>query len=167
MRQAQAGNGEAYRLLLEDVCPDLRAFLRRRLSPGSDVDDLLQEVLLTLHRARHSYDPARPFEPWLFAIAANAAADAFRHVRTRLRWERLADDDAELEIAVANPGPPRSVGRLLAQLPESQRRAVEMVKLQGMTVEEAARVAGVSPGAPRVRIHRGYRALRAILLADE
>ena len=78
MARAQAGDGEAYRLLLDNVASDLRSFFRRRLRETQEVEDHVQETLMTLHRARHTYDPARPFEPWLYAIARNTLADAFR-----------------------------------------------------------------------------------------
>lgn len=167
MLRVQAGDREAYRALLEDVCAELRALLQRRLSGGLEVDDVLQEILLTLHRARHTYDPGRPFNPWLHAIARNAATDAFRRARGRLRWERLAGDDAPIEAASDDAGRETSLVRVLARLPKTQRSAIEMVKLQGMSVAEAAQRAGIAPGAMRVRVHRGYRALRELLLGKE
>lgn len=71
MARAQAGDGEAYRLLLDSVAADLRGFFRRRVRETQEVEDHVQETLLTLHRARHTYDPSRAFEPWLYAIARN------------------------------------------------------------------------------------------------
>lgn len=167
MERVQAGDQEAYRALLEDVAAELRAFLRRRVRELQDVEDLVQEILLTVHRARHTYDPSRPFEPWLMAIARHAVVDAFRRERRRGRHERLADDDLPLEGSDEERSGELSAAAALAALPESQRAALEMVKLEGLTIEEAARRSGVSPGALRVRIHRGYRALRARLLGED
>jgi len=167
MLRVQAGDREAYRALLEDVGGELRALLQRRLSGGLEVEDVLQEVLLTLHRARHTYDPRKPFNPWLHAIARNAAIDAFRRTRGRLRWERLAGDDLPVEASSEDAGREPSLARVLARLPNTQRSAIEMVKLQGMSIAEAARRAGIAPGAMRVRVHRGYRALRELLLGKE
>lgn len=167
MQRVQAGDREAYRALLENVSGELRALLQRRLSAPIEVDDVLQEVLLTLHRARHTYDPARPFDPWLHAIARNAAVDAFRRARGRLRWERLADDGAAPEVPGADSGRETALAQVLARLPRAQRSAIEMVKLEGLSVAEAARRAGIAPGTMRVRVHRGYRALRALLLGKE
>jgi RNA polymerase sigma factor (sigma-70 family) len=166
MERAQAGDREAYRSLLEDVSSELRAFLRRRIREQQDVEDVVQEVLLTVHRARHSYDPARAFEPWLYAIARNAAVDSFRRTRRRLRWERLADDEETIEGSTETAGGELAIEKALASLPPAQREALEMVKLEGLTVEQAAARTGVSAGALRVRIHRGYRALRARLLGE-
>ncbi len=168
MERVQAGDQEAYRLLLHDVTPELRAYARRHVRDGQDAEDLLQDVLLTLHRARHTYDPGRPFEPWLYAIARNAAVDSFRRERLRRRVERPGDDPTAAETAAGDAGSEISAEVVLAELPRAQREALEMVKLAGMSIEEAAARAGVSQGALRVRIHRGYRTLRALLLgADE
>lgn len=164
MEQAQAGDEEAYRLLLEDVGRELRGYFRRRVRDGHVVEDLVQETLLTLHRARHSYDPARPFEPWLYTIARNTAASAFRRDRERARFERLAEDASPLDDAAGDAGRAPSLEGVLAVIPDTQRTALEMVKIEGVSIEAAALRAGVSPGAMRVRVHRGYRALRALLL---
>ncbi|MBM4244134.1 MAG: hypothetical protein FJ148_10005 [Deltaproteobacteria bacterium] len=74
MARAQSGDGEAYRRLLESVASDLRSSFRRRIRDVQEVEDLVQETLLTVHRARRTWDPARPLEPWLYAIARNSLA---------------------------------------------------------------------------------------------
>jgi RNA polymerase sigma-70 factor (ECF subfamily) len=166
MERVQAGDHDAYRALLEDVSAELRGFLRRRLRDAQEVEDVVQEILLTVHRARHTYDPSRPFEPWLMAIARHAAVDAFRRERRRGRWERLAEDDTPVEGSTEDRAGELSIAAAFARLPDQQREALEMVKLEGLSVEEAAARSGVSEGALRVRIHRGYRALRARLLGE-
>ena len=167
MARVQAGEGEAYRLLLDDVTGELRGFFRRRVRDPQQVEDLVQETLLSLHRARHTYDPARAFEPWLYALARNAAIDAFRRDRRRSQWEKLADDERPVEGVAEESGHEASLDAVLARIPDAQREALEMVKLQGLSVEDAASRAGVSQGAMRVRIHRGYRALRQLLLGKD
>jgi RNA polymerase sigma-70 factor, ECF subfamily len=165
MARAQDGDGDAYRRLLEGVASDLRGFFRRRVREVQEVEDLVQETLLTVHRARHTYDPARPFEPWLYAIARNTLADAFR--RDRRRAERHAADDDVQAIAAEPPSHASGVDGIFDGLPEGQREALEMVKIKGLSIEQAAVQAGISQGAMRVRIHRGYRALRARLLGGD
>jgi len=165
MARAQSGDGDAYRLLLERLASDLRSFFRRRVRDVQEVEDLVQDTLMTVHRARHTYDPARPFEPWLYAIARNTLADAFR--RDRRRAERHAVDDDLLTVAADAPSHESSIGGILDGLPEGQREALEMVKIRGLSIEQASSQAGVSQGAMRVRIHRGYRALRARLLGGD
>lgn len=163
MESAQRGDRDAYRALLEDIAPELGAFLRRRVRDESDAEDLVQEVLLAVHRARHTFDPSRPFDPWMYAIARNALTDHLRRNAARARWETAPGD---LPDGVAEAGP--SLGRAhleqaLEGLPESQREAFRMLKIEGLSVEAAAARAGVSPGALRVRAHRAYQALRARL----
>ena len=132
----------------------------------ADVEDVLQETLLTLHRARHTWDPARKFEPWLYAIARNTTVDWFRRERQRNRFEQPAAGDDAIDPGSEHGDRELAVDDVLSGLPRNQRDALEMVKLEGLSIEEAAARAGVTEGALRVRIHRGYRALRAKLLGE-
>lgn len=161
MHLAQQGDRDAYRSLLEDVEPVLRAVLRRRLGDATDVADVLQETLLRVHQARHTYDPSRPFEPWLLAIARNAAADHLRRRLTRGTWE--VPIDATAEHAASDDSGSAALEPLLDTLPPAQREAFELVQLEGLSVRLAAARAGTTPGALKVRAHRAYRALRRLL----
>src|SRR5215475_3149552 len=160
MACVQDGNREDYRALLEDIGPLLLGWLRRWLADSADLADVYQDTLVHLHRARHTYDPARPFEPWLFAIARHCAADHGRRQYQR-RWEVLVDDLPEL---AAEPEPDRSgLVEALQSLPRPQREAFSMLKLEGLSVGAAASRAGVTPGALKVRAHRAYKTLKALL----
>jgi RNA polymerase sigma-70 factor, ECF subfamily len=176
MAAAQEGDRAAYERLLADILPALRDFARRRLGDDVAAEDVVQEVLLSVHRARRTYRPERPFEPWLFAIARNAITDFHRaRARRKGREEALPEDDLlqvasspAPSLAVANAEDPRSelspaLDDALAKLPQAQREAVLMIHVEGLSVVEAALRARVSPGALRVRAHRGYRALRVLL----
>lgn len=160
MRRAQAGDAEAYRTLLDDLGPAVLSFLGRRVRDRDDLADAYQDTFLALHRARHTYQPSRPLEPWLFAIARNVAADYGRRRRRRLMHEMLTDalPDSPVE-------PERDVGAqldtALGRLPNRQREALQLLKFQGLTVAEAAARAGTTPGALKVRAHRAYVALKA------
>jgi len=166
MARAQGGDQEAYRALLDDVVPVVTAFLRRRVSDANEIEDIVQDVLMTVHRARHTFDPARPLEPWLFAITRNVSIDHARRNIRRGANEVLLDELPEHAGAIDAPLEPR-LGAALEQLPEKQRRAFEMLKLEGMTVEAAAERAGTSPGALKVRAHRAYKTLRGLLGGDD
>lgn len=162
MVRAQAGDQQAYRALLEDVRDGVGAFLRRRLANPDDVADVLQETLLTVHRARHTYDPARPFDAWLFAIARHALVD---HVR---RTARRAAHELPGELPFDHPAPDEIGGAgdladALARLPPAQREAFQMLKLDGLSVQAAAERAGTTPGALKVRAHRAYKMIQALL----
>jgi RNA polymerase sigma-70 factor (ECF subfamily) len=161
MARAQDGDAEAYRALLDDVSPLVLGVVRRRVASADEVDDVGQEVLLALHRARHTYDPARPFEPWLYAIARHVVAD---HVRRRVRRRAEVLTDAPPEVGAAGDGLAKpALEQAWRRLPAAQREALELVGVEGLSVEAAAARAGTTPGALKVRFHRAYRALQRLL----
>jgi len=166
MALVQGGDQAAYGALLDDVVPLLRAFLRRRVSSVDEVDDILQDVLMSVHRARHTYDPARPLEPWLFAITRNVMIDHARRAISRASWEVVVDELPDAAGDSGLEGAPR-LDELLGKLPPAQRRAFEMLKIEGLSVEAAASEAGTTPGALKVRAHRAYKTLRALLGGDD
>ncbi len=165
MAAAQHGDRDAYRALLEDVSPVLTAYLRRRIADPAEVADVHQETLVHLHRARHTYDPRRPFEPWFFAIARHTAIDHGRRRTARLSWEVLVDEPPD-QVAEAPAADGRRLEQALADLPPAQREAFEMLQVEGLSVDAAAARAGVSKGALKVRAHRAYKVLRALFGAD-
>ena len=160
MARAQDGDREAYRALLDDVRPLVLAWLRRWLDDEADLADVYQDTLVHLHRARHTYDAARPFEPWLFALARHCAADHGRRLRQRTREVLVGDvPDVAVEGEPAQP----ALADALRTLPRPQREAFSMLKLEGLSVAAAASRAGTTPGALKVRAHRAYKALKAFL----
>lgn len=167
MASAQEGDAEAYRRLLEELLPALRRMVRARVYDRESAEDVVQNILLSIHRARHTYRPERSFGPWMRAIARNAMIDSFRESGRRGEREIGVEwiDDVPGEPAAA-PTPDGLDPRLqaaLERLPDKQRQAVEMIQLRELSVAEAALEAGVTPGALKVRAHRGYRALRRML----
>jgi RNA polymerase sigma factor (sigma-70 family) len=167
MAAAQDGDGEAYDRLLRAILPRVRSLVASRLGDRSSVDDVVQNVLLSIHQARHTFRPERPFGPWMRAIARNAVIDAQRARTSRGRREVPLED---LEVQADTVDPIDSFEELspgmsqaLADLPPTQREAVELLHVRQLSVAEAAERVGVTPGALRVRAHRGYKALRARL----
>jgi len=157
------GDASAYREFLAALGTHLRAFLRRRLSqrPG-EVEDLLQEVLLAVHNARHTYRAEQPLTAWVQAIARYKLTDHFRaFARREALHEPLEDDGGEwLEAEDDEPAQAsRDLGKLLQQLPDKQRLPIVHVKLEGLSVEETASLTGLSSSAVKVGIHRGLKAL--------
>lgn len=163
MAAAQRGDQDAYRELLEAVQPMVLGYVRRRIASEPAAEDVAQDVLLTMHRARHTYDPRRPFEPWLFAIARSRLIDHLRRRRRVSAIEVLTETLPEVPAAVATGTAGESAFEILERLPATQREAFAMLKLEGLTTEEAARRAGVSVSALKVRAHRAYKALRKAL----
>ena len=168
MAAAQDGDPVAYESLLRELLSHLRTFVRRRLRDEAVLEDVVQNILLSLHRARHTYRPERPFGPWLHTIARNAVIDQARVGARRgprelsLSAEGVPEPSVEATLPVETALSPELAGAL-SQLPDSQRQAVELIHVEGLSVAEAALHAGVSPGALKVRAHRGYVALRSLL----
>lgn len=170
MRAAQDGDRAAYRRLLAEIAPRVRRAVSRRFAflSRADVEDVVQDVLLSVHTARATYDPARPFEPWLMAIARNRTTDmARRHIRQGQRElsvaeypETSADDGTHTEESLVDAD---ALQHAMANLPEGQRTAIELVKLREMSLKEASAVSGMSIGALKAATHRATRALRAAL----
>lgn len=162
MVAAQRGDGAAYERLLTRVAALVHAFVRRRVGDASWLDDVVQECLVALHRARHTYDSARPFAPWLYAIAQNRLVDALRVQRRRLLRELQPELTPEpgrrpLQERDALLG---DVRRALAALPDTQRRVIHMLKFEDLSVREVAERLEMSEANVKVTAHRGYRALR-------
>lgn len=163
MGRAQQGDGAAYRTVLEASRAWLKRFYARRIAPSA-VDDLVQEVLVSLHTKRASYDPARPFLPWLAAIARYRWIDAlrrtYRAAEEPLLREPASEADAE-ELAARI-----SLDRLLAFLPAGQIAAIRAVKIEGLSIAEAAQRSGQSEPLVKVNIHRGLKRLAALVESE-
>jgi RNA polymerase sigma-70 factor (ECF subfamily) len=166
MVAAQAGETPAYEKLLAELIPYLRRFVQRRLLNAAAAEDVVQNVLISIHRARGSYRAERRFTPWLHAIARNAIIDQARQQTRRSGREISLEADGVAEPSVPPVEPsaqdlsPELEGALSA-LPDAQREAVELIHLHGYSVAEAAERAGATKSALKVRAHRGYRAMRA------
>jgi len=173
---AQAGDAEAYAAFLKGITPNVRRLVRRKRGfAGTDeVEDLVQDILLSVHVARHTYDPQRPLWPWLLAIARNRLADgARRHAR---RNEIRAHLEAQVTCSTDNTNSLYGTGidserrldrldlrRAIRALPPAQRTAIELLKIREMSLREAAAVTGATIGALKVATHRAMGSLRRIL----
>ncbi len=160
MKLAQAGDKMAYATLLDASQRWLRRYFARRIAPAQ-LDDLVQDTLLSLHNKRGTFDPGRPFLPWLAAIARYRWVD---HLRKVYRADETELDDT-LAIESDEPGIAAriSLERLFTQLPSAQASAIELVKIQGLSVSEASRTLGQSESLIKVNIHRGLKRLAAMI----
>ena len=152
MAASQSGDAAAYRVLLGHIQLWAGRYYRRRLPPGM-VDDAVQELMLALHEKRHTYDPARPFGPWLAAIARYKWIDRLRAMKaapTEALPEQISVVSHEEAVTTAH-----ALERLLGLLKPSQSLAIRLVKLQGFSVEEAASRSGQTVSLVKVNIHRG------------
>jgi RNA polymerase sigma-70 factor (ECF subfamily) len=174
MRAAQDGESGAYTELLRASATLVRGDIRRRMRwlQAQEVEDLVQDVLLSLHSVRATYDPARPFLPWLMTIARNRVADGARRYARRSANEVIVDELPETfsEDATNIPGEgygdPEALRQALQKLPAAQRQAVEMLKMREMSLKEASATTGMSVGALKVAVHRAVAALRKALTAE-
>jgi RNA polymerase sigma-70 factor (ECF subfamily) len=174
MAAAQAGDRQAYRMLLSEIAPIVRRIVRRRhpFLSLEDTEDLVQEILLSVHSVRATFDPKRPFLPWLVAITRHRIADAARrHVRQKA-WEVAVDeypetfDADEANTGAEEYGDPEALKQAVADLPEGQRVAIELTKLQELSLKEAAGKSGMTVAALKVASHRAIKALRGRLKAN-
>ncbi len=162
MAEAQRGDANAYGALLDDIGPMVMNFLRRRVRDAEEVQDVYQEIFMALHRARHTYQPTRPLEPWLFAIARRVATDHQRRRLSRHARETLVDALPEVSVESDAHLKPQ-LEQAVRGLSPDQRRALELLRVEGLPIETAARRAGTSVGALKVRAHRAYKVLRQLL----
>jgi len=171
MAAAQQGDAAAYQALLRECLPLIVAIVRAQGISGDQVDDVVQDTLLTIHRARPTYDPARPFVPWLRAIAQRRAIDALRrHSRQHAHeihdpaaYEGYADAVPPAGHALEQSDRARQLRDAVATLPQGQREAVEQLGLGEKSLQEAAGLTGRSKGALKVNLHRALQALRSKL----
>lgn len=167
MARAQAGDQDAYRRLLEDITPHLRALAGRHNRNGADIEDAVQEVLLTIHAVRNTYDPSRPFGPWLLTIANRRITDGLRRrgrvglheTALETEHESFVASDVNLQEEAVDA---RFIREAIERLSVGQRDAMRMLKLEELSLEEAAAVSGTSIPALKVATHRAMKRLREL-----
>src|SRR5450759_2967902 len=171
MRARLRGDAAAYRTLLSRLSANLRAYYKGKLArigrSATEAEDLMQEVLMAIHTRRHTYDPAEPLMPWVYAIARYKLIDHLR--RTRASMVDLPIEDAEEIMAqddYVGTESANDLTRLLSRLPDKMRRAIQSVKLDGLSVAEAASRCGMSESAVKVNVHRGLKALIASIVRE-
>ena len=171
MAAAQAGDAPAYAALLRESLPLIRRMARQNgVAPGH-VDDVVQETLLTIHRVRHTFDPARPFTPWLRAIVQRRGIDilrragrqASRELHAPLAYEAHPDPAAGAEQQVAEGRRAERLAAAVALLPPGQRQALQHLGLQERSLAEVSASTGRSVGALKVNLHRALKSLRALM----
>jgi RNA polymerase sigma-70 factor (ECF subfamily) len=162
MARAQSGDRDAYRLLLIAIVPYLHARALVRLGTMDEAEDAVQEILLTIHQARQSYDPTRSFGPWLVAIADRRIADRLRRMRRRQKLhetagEMTSDPPARQDKTVLDG---RALDAALSDLTPEQAEAIRLLKLEEHSLREASVRTGQTVGALKAATHRALKALR-------
>lgn len=172
MVKALAGESLAYRALLDEMSRYLRVFFRAKLSgqgrSATEAEDLVQEVLLAIHTRRHTFHPDEPFTPWMHAIARYKFIDHLRRTRgtyANVPLDEAIDQSADVDTGQAESG--YDLQKLMKTLPEKMQRAIQYVKIDGLSVAEAAKRTSMSESAIKVNIHRGLKALAATVAREE
>lgn len=166
MMRGLAGEAAAHHLLLETLGQRFRVFFRSRMRVGdpSYIEDLVQETLIAIHTRRESYNPQQPVRAWVYAIARYKLIDHFRRTKTMGVSVPVDEVDNLFSNEEADASDPaRDVAALLDQLPPKQRRAIQLVKLQELSVREAAAQTGMSESDVKISIHRGMKKLSALV----
>lgn len=168
MVAAQSGDERDYEQLLRELCTFIEGYLHSRIGAHQSIDDWVQNILIAIHRGRHTYNPRRPIRPWLFAIIRYQTIDGLRrqksyckmleqqteHIACQHNQNHQAADSTLLE------------GRLLQALKPQHREALTLTKLIGLSYKEAAEQLGVSEASLKVRVHRGIKQLKKLLEAE-
>ena len=165
MAHAQSGDQDAYRRLLEEITPYVRSLAFKSHRDPADIEDSVQDVLLTVHAVRHTYDPTRPFGPWLVAIANRRVTDRLRRQgRTTARETPLTEEHETFAAPAANyqeaASDDRALREAIERLPAGQRDAIRLLKLQEMSLKQVAGATGMSVAALKVATHRAMKNLR-------
>ncbi len=166
MARAQAGDKAAYALLLRELSPLISRYVGRRIFNPATTEEVVQEILITIHRVRHTYDPERPLMPWVYAIASARTVDAIRKLTHRSRWETEFNDEFErwpddmADRGLSRVESRQELERLLRTLPDRQRALVELVHLEELSLAEAANASRLTVSAVKSLLHRALKALR-------
>lgn len=163
MKQTQAGNEDAYKVVLERVYSYLRSYLYKRITNQQNREDLIQEIMAALHKARHTYDPKQPFFPWISAISRYKMISFFRKMEkskgdigespatAKMFFDKDNVEEQNLKIELEE---------YLSKLPPKQRDLLYRVKVDGYSTQEAAKEFGMSISNVKTTIHRALSFLR-------
>jgi len=169
MKDALAGDGKAYAELLRETARQLRPYLSKRLNQQADVEDVLQEILISIHKARHTYDGTRPYGPWMYAIANFRLKD-----RLRKHYADPLSRAAEIEVAenisandvTESEFTYESISGEIAKLPTKQATILQLIHAQGYTAKQVAERMGMNESAVKVSAHRAYKILKQKLSGE-
>ncbi len=166
MASAQSGNEYDYYQLLQELGQAIAAYLHARFGHFPALEDCVQESLLAIHEARHTYEPARLFRPWLFAIVRHKTIDFFRRKKAYDKMLEQQKQQHDIVYLQEHASEAISAGHILGALSAQHREALTLTKLQGFSVGEAASKLNISESAMKVRVHRALHSARRLLEAE-
>ncbi len=166
MAQYQGGDFNAAAVLIDRLSPQLHRFFAAQFGSRADADDLLQETWLRIHKVRHTYRTNEPLLPWFYAIARRVRVDHYRKSDRTTAHQQALDEMSRIAAPVsAESGRLDDLAALLAPLSEGEREVIEMLKVEGMSLEEAARATSSTVGSVKQKAHRAYKKLRETMSA--
>lgn len=161
--KAQKGDAAAYRALLSELVPVIRRNIAKSLPNTHAIDDVVQEVLISVHKALQTYDAKRPFGPWLYSIIQFRKTDFLRQHYAQNEGGRVSLDDPDTPDYLISEGPEGTVKDIedaFASLPTQQQKVVELMKIKGYSAEEVSQETGMSVSAVKVSVHRALQKLK-------
>lgn len=166
MHFAQQGDKKIYAELLNDITTLVRGYLFKKINTPEDVEDVLQEILISIHNARHTYQSSRPLKPWIFAITKFRLTDHLRKIYRNKSREMVNIDEIEFSLTTNVTNDTDNYEELykaLKELPDKQRKIVELMKIEGYTAKEVAEKLDMTESAVKVSAHRSYKQLKTLL----
>lgn len=168
MVKAQNGDQNAYRQLLQEIAPQLRSYVARRLSDKNKIEDTVQNILMAIHKNRHTYLESKPFMPWAYGIAYYKLADALRSGYRKQTNEVAQTDWVETfgatETNSIASDAKHDLDKAFDALSESQAHIVKRAKIEGASIKEVATETGMSESAVKVTIHRALKKMKERLV---
>lgn len=168
MARALTGDSVAYATALRSILPQLNSFLGGKVQP-KDREDVVQDILLSLHKARHTYDATRPFMPWVIAIAKYRLQD---HWRSYYRHRTGQTDSLENILELPGDDVTKSkeasedIRRVVKDLPQKQKEILNLMYGEDKSVQEVAVAMRMSVSAVKVAAHRAYKVFRQRLIDE-
>lgn len=170
MKAAQSGDKKAYNTLLSAIAPALRRFVQGRIFNTDAIEDIVQEILMAIHKSRHTYDISQPFERWMYGVARYKMIDYLRKMTRHTKKEILSDT---CETFLPQPSNSNTEGVLsqdletaMGQLPDKQRKIINLMKIDGFSIAETAEKMAMSESAVKVAAHRGYKKMQDWLVKN-
>lgn len=161
--KAQSGNAVAYRTLLSDLVPVIRRAVIKSLPNPQNADDVVQDVLLSVHKALHTYDPKRPFMPWVHSIIQFRKTDYLRQHYAQHDNVKISLDDPDTPdylVISGHNGTTKDIEEAFESLPDQQKKVVELMKIKGYSAEEVSKKTGMSISAVKVSAHRALQKIK-------
>lgn len=164
---AQNGDKKAYALLLKSIVPYIKNNLTKSVSSHDAIEDIIQEVLISVHKSLNTYSPERPFKPWLYSIINFRKTDYMRKYYSSRDDKRAPLENLDFEnVNVTNQGYEgelRDVEVALSKFPKQQQLIFKRIKIEGYTAKEVANELGMKESAVKVSAHRTLEKLKGKL----